>query len=311
MISKFILTKKNVQRVNNYFNSVWGSKNIPYGPGTRLVAWFCRTDFAREKYFKGKKKLFSEFLSSLPGDHDHEKLMPLVYYNNFLKGWRSASLSWMSQRKLKKYVIINGREYLDGPLNAGQGVILLNSHFGLAQAALTVFPMMGYDSFSTIVRQKGLESLKFEGINKKTLPKLLAFKDNSQSELFRQMYKAREVLSNGGIVHLLGDGYHGMSSNTINFLGKLRGFRPSYSDLSMATGAQVLPMFIDSQPSGKIIIDILPPLDPGEPSLSLEEKRDRMTRQYAGILSEKWISQPWNVNWRFIEKHLYQVDAED
>jgi lauroyl/myristoyl acyltransferase len=124
------------------------------------------------------------------------------------------------------------------------------------------------------------------------------------------MYLAREVLSNGGIVHLLGDGYHGMSSNTVNFLGKLRGFRPSYVDLSTSSGAIVLPTFIDCSLKGKVSIQICPALDKGEGSLSIEERRDHMTMQYARLLEEKWRTQPWNVNWRFIEKHLYQVDAE-
>jgi lauroyl/myristoyl acyltransferase len=309
-MQKYILNKKNVRRANNYFNSVKGSRNIPYGWGTKVISWFCKTEFAREKYFKGRKNLFSEFLSALPDEYDVEKLMPIVLYSNFLKGWRSSALSWMPKRKLKKYISFEGRHYLDDALKEGTGVIILNSHFGLAQAALTIFPMLGYDEFYTIVRAKGLESLKFEGVNEKYLPKLLAFKSDSQSELFKQMYLAREVLSNGGIVHLLGDGYHGMSSNTVNFLGKLRGFRPSYVDLSTSSGAIVLPTFIDCSLKGKVSIQICPALDKGEGSLSIEERRDHMTMQYARLLEEKWRTQPWNVNWRFIEKHLYQVDAE-
>lgn len=310
-MTKYFLNKKNAQRVNNYFNSVKGSKNIPYGFGSRIISWFCKTDFAQEKYFKGKKNLFTEFLNELPGEYDIDRLMPIVLHSNFLKGWRSASLSWMPKRKLKKYISFTGKHYLDDALREGKGVIILNSHFGLAQAALNVFPMLGYKEFYTIIRAKGLESLKFEGINESAKPKLLAFKDNSQSELFKQMYRAKEVLTSGGIVHLLGDGYHGMSSNTINFLGKLRGFRPSYVDLSSASGAVVLPTFIDCSLKGKISVEILPPLDPGHPDMKTEERRDFMTRQYAKLLEEKWLSQPYNVNWRFMEKYLYQVDAED
>jgi lauroyl/myristoyl acyltransferase len=256
-------------------------------------------------------KLFREFLSVLPGDYNEEELIKLVIHSNFLKGWRSSSFSWLSNKKVHKYLSVNGRDYLDNIQKEGKGVIILNSHFGLAQAALTIFPMLGYDNFYTIVREKGLDSLKFEGLNEKSKPKLLAFKDNSQSELFKQMYNAREVLNEGGIVHLLGDGYHGMSSNTINFLGKLRGFRPSYAELSIATGAIVLPVFIDNTITGKIKVDILPPLNPGNNSMDPEEKRNHITKQYAKLLEEKWISQPWNVNWRFMEKHLYQVNADD
>ncbi len=309
-MSNFILNKKNVQKVNNYFNSVKGSKTIPYGIGAWVISWFCKTKFAREEYFKAKTKLFEEFLSNLPGDYNKDELIPMVLNTNFLKGWRSASLSWIKPSKLHKYVDFPGREYLDNTLKEGKGVIILNSHFGMAQAALTVFPMFGYDNFYTIVRAKGLESLKFEGINEKTSPKMLAFKDNSQSELFKQMYKAREVLNEGHIVHLLGDGYHGMSSNTISFLGKLRGFRPSYAELSISTGAVILPTFIDCSMSGKISVEICPPLDPGDESMSSDEKRMHMTVQYAKLLEKRWLKQPWNVNWRFIEKHLYQVDAD-
>lgn len=310
-MTKYFLNKKNARRVSNYFNSVKGSKNIPYGLGSKLISWFCKTDFAQEKYFKGKRNLFSEFLQSLPAEYNEEKLVPLSIHSNFLKGWRAASLSWLPKSKLKKYISFIGRHHLDDSLREGKGVIILNSHYGLAQAALNIFPMMGYKEFYTIIRSKGLESLKFDGVNDQVKPKTLAFKDNSQSELFRQMYKAKEVLNEGNIVHLLGDGYHGMSGTTINFLGKLRGFRPSYVDLSSASGAIVLPTFIECAINGKITIEILPPLDPGDPDMNAEKKRDYMTRQYAKIVENKWIAHPYNVNWRFMEKYLYQVDAED
>ena len=308
---KGLLNKKNVQKATNYFNSVNGSRRIPYRTGVRIISWFCRTGFAREKYFRNRRKLFHEFLSSLQGTGDEESLFLQAIYSNFLKGWKSASLSWLSAKKLPRYVHISGHEYLDESLAKGNGVIMLNSHFGLAQAALTIFPMLGYENFHTIVRVKGLESLKFEGIRERNKPKLLIFKDNSQGELFRQMYRAREVLKEGGIVHLLGDGYHGMSSQTLDFLGKLRGFRPSYAELSMATGAAVLPFFIDCSMNGRITIDIHPPLYHGDPSDSPEKKRALMTREYAGLLAGKWSGQPWNVYWKFMEKHLYQVNAAD
>ncbi len=307
----FILNKKNVHKVNNYFNSPKGSRQIPYGLGSRLIAWFCKTSFAREKYFKNKVPLFREFLNSLPGEYDADKLLPHVLYTNFLKGWRSSSLSWMNERKLKRHVQFNGLERIEKARQEKKGIIILNSHFGQAQAGLTVFPILGYKEFYTIIRAKGLESLKIEGLNEKAKPKLLAFKDNSQSELFKQMYRAREVLNEGGIVHLLGDGYHGMSSNTIPFLGKLRGFRSSYAELSLASGAEILPMFIDCPMKGKLVVDILPPLDRGNEGMKPEERREHITLQYAKLLEERWLAQPWNVNWRFIEKHLYQVDAPE
>lgn len=306
-----LLNKRNVQKANNYFNSRKGSKNIPYGLGSKIISWFCKTRFAREEYFKGKQELFGEFLDALPGEHDKAKLIPIGIYSNFLKGWRGSSLSWMSERKLRKYVTINGLEHLEIAQKEGKGVIILNSHFGLAQVSLTLFPILGYKEFYTIVRAKGLESLKFEGINEKVSPKLLAFKDNSQSELFKQMYRAREVLNNGGIVHLLGDGYHGMSSITLPFLGKLRGFRPSYVDLSLSTGAVILPVFNDCAMKGKITVDILPPLDKGDENMKPEDARLYITEQYVKLLEERWLAQPWNINWRFIEKHLYQVDANE
>lgn len=307
----YIINKKNVQKVNNYFNSVKGSRNIPYGFGSKVITWFCKTRFAREEYFTKRLNIFRQFLKSLPGEYNEEELLPRNIYSNFLKGWRSSSISWMSEKKLPRYVTINGLEHLEKALKEGKGVIMLNSHFGLAQAALYIFPILGYQEFYTVVRAKGLESLKFEGSNKKNSPKILAFKNNSQGELFKQMYRAKEVLNKGGIVHLLGDGYHGMSAVNISFLGKLRGFRPSYAELSIASGAIVLPTFVDCAMKGKITVDILQALDAGNKDMKADDVREHMTKQYAKLLEDRWIEQPWNVHWKFIEKHLYQVDAED
>lgn len=309
-MSNLILNRKNVQKAKNYFNSPKGSRKIPYGLGSLLITWFCKTSFARKEYFRGKENLFTQFLESLPEEYDAKKLISKGIYCNFLKGWRSASLSWQSKRVFNKYVSVNGQENLDKALEKGKGVIILNSHFGLAQLGLIIFQVLGYEDFHTIIREKGMESTKFEGLNEKLFPKVLAFKDNTQAELFKQIYKAKEILNRGGMVHLLGDGYHGMSSITIPFLGKLRGFRPSYAELSIASGASVIPIFIDNSINGKITVDILPPLSQGIESMSSDEKKNLMVKEYASLLEEQWLEKPWNVNWRFIEKHLYQVDVE-
>lgn len=304
-----ILNKKNVNAFAKYLNSGRGGKKIPYPVGTKLLAWFCKTRFAREVYFKSEVNLLKEFLSNIDDPPSLEEVTPKFLCTNFSKTWRTMSISYMKQQKLDRNVSFKGLEEFKTLHDEGRGIILVNSHLGLAESALTLFPQLGYTDFHTIVREKGTTSQKFIGMNPKVKPNLIIFKDHSNAELFKQLFKAKEVLTAGGIFHILGDGYHGKSSYSLDFLGRVRGFRASYAELGLSTGAYIIPLFITADMKGHVTFDLKSPLNKGNDSMSHPERITHIVQQYVDHLQRIWKNEPQYIYLGFMEKYLRQIQS--
>jgi KDO2-lipid IV(A) lauroyltransferase len=305
-----ILTTNRINKAAAFFESEKGSRWIPYSTGNALIRWFCHTDFARREYFNKRELILREFARQTGLSHI-EDVFPDAFVVNFQKGWRAAKLSYLSDKDFFRRVEVIGKQHLDNALSNGKGVVLVNSHFGFAEIALTLFSRLNYPLFATVVREKGANSIKVKGIKKSFEPVLLQFKDQSNEELIRMLFKARQTLQAGGIVHLLGDGYHGKSSISMSFLGKVRGFRPSFAELALSTGAAVVPMIARINTRGNVSVDLYPPLDQGDETMSHEEKIMHLLTQYLTLLSGCWKKEPQLINWGFVEKFIRQVSDAD
>ncbi len=302
-----LLKPSNIQKVVKFMNTPRAGKYIPYGWGSRKILKFLESDYAQKKHFRGRMNLFKEFLTNLDNPPPAESFLPDLLVSSFLKPWRAAAISHINAKQFKKYVRVHGLEKLDESYKKGKGVIILSSHWGLAEAAMPVFPMLGYTDFHTVVRKKGTESIKISGLKKNMQPKLIIFNDHSNAELFKSLYKAREVLQNGGIFHILGDGYHGKSSVNMNFLGRIRGFRGSFAELALSTEARVHTIFVSIENDGSLDIYIYDPIDMGDENTDRQERIEYMVKQYACHLEDRWKREPQHINWGFMEKYLRQV----
>jgi lauroyl/myristoyl acyltransferase len=251
----------------------------------------------------------NEYLSNVDRDYAVEDLISGFLINTVAKTWRTMAISYLSRNKLIHQSSFKGLDTFKDAIELGKGVVLVNSHYGQAESAITIFPQLGYNDFHTIVREKGTTSKKFMGLNPRYTPNLIIFKDHSNAELVKQLFKAKEILNGGGIFHILGDGYHGKSVITHDFLGRIRGFRASYAELGLSTGAPIVPVFITVDAAGQITVDIKEPLDKGNDSMPHNERIQLITRQYVDHLQEKWINGPQYIYWGFIEKYLRQLHA--
>lgn len=305
-----ILTTKRINKAAAFFESEKGSRWIPYSTGNALIRWLCHTDFARREYFNKRELILREFARQTGLSHIDD-VFPDAFVVNYQKGWRAAKLSYLSDKDFFRRVAVIGKHNLDNALSDGKGVVLVNSHFGFAEIALTLFSRLNYPLFATVVREKGANSIKVKGIKKSFEPVLLQFKDQSNEELIRMLFKARQTLQAGGIVHLLGDGYHGKSSVSMSFLGKVRGFRPSFAELALSTGAAVVPMIARINTRGNVSVDLYPPLDQGADNMTHEEKIGHLLNQYLSLLTECWKKEPQLINWGFVEKFIRQVSDTD
>lgn len=305
-----LLKKKRIRRITEFFNSDRGVKIIPYGLGSWYISWLCNTDFALNRFFQKKSPIIEEFLESFPGRWDERKTKSDFFALNYLHGWRASSISHMRQLSFRRRVKVSGMEAFKKSYDEGKGIILLGSHYGLPAISFSLFPRKGFKNFYTILGEKGVDSVKFKGMREAWKPKVLVFKRGGESESFTQLFETKDLLEKGNIVHILGDGAHGRASHTIDFLGKMQGYRATFAELSVLTGAAVFPIFITPK-KGKIIAEILPSLDAGSDKLEREDRVSSMVNQYSDILAQKWMENPQFINGGFMQMYNRQIIAQD
>jgi lauroyl/myristoyl acyltransferase len=302
--------KEIVDRIKNYFTSPAGGRRIPYRLGSYIIWWFSGTRYARQTYFKRKVHLIETFLQETGIRESSPALIREMISAFSMKKWRIMAISNLGERRFRKYVFFDNLEAFERSYGNGKGVIILSSHFGLTEVSISAFPRIGYHDFYTVVGAQGADSEKFTGINKNIESKTLVFDNFSDAELFRLMMSAKHTLNEGGIVHLLGDGYHGKSSISFTFINKVRGFRPSYAELALSTGADVIPIFITPGKHHRIQIELCNPLDKGTESMKREERSAHIVEQYVHLLERKWRESPQFINWGHMEKYLHHVPKQ-
>ncbi len=302
-----LITPKNSKRIVKFLNTPAAGKYIPYGWGSNQILQFLDSDYVRNKQFKSRVLLLKEFLSNIDKQHSMNDMLPDLFVSSFVKAWRAMAISHFNKKAVNQYLNISGLDKFERSYKKNKGVIVLNSHWGLAETAIPFFPLIGYNDFYTVVREKGTDSMKFVGLKKDAQPKLIIFKDHSNAELFKSLYKARDVLKNGHIFHILGDGYHGKSSVDMNFLGRIRGFRGSFAELGLSTEAAIHPIFMSVQNNGTIDIEILDAIDKGEEVMDRQDRIIHMVKQYKSLLEDRWANYPQHINLGFMEKYLRQV----
>ncbi len=303
--------KNNItERFLRFLNTPAGGKWVPYAYGNRKLYNFCQTPYAHQNHFKRKGRLFNTFLQELDIKGDYEKLTREKFFVGFQKNWRTMAVSYLKPDKVDKYFEFVGLENFQKYYDEKKGIVLVNSHFGLAESALALFPMIGFNEFYTIVADGGAESIKFQGLNKKLGSKQLIFSNQSGSSLLKTMFKAKQVLNDGGITHVLGDGNQGNSNLTLPFLKKIRGYRASFAELGLSTDARIIPILISLNQSGKFKVHFHEPLDKGDESLAREERIRIIVSQYARILEKSWLQEPQQINWGHVKTYLQYVSAE-
>ncbi len=306
-----ILKRKRVRKVVDYFNSDKGVKHIPYGIGVRLIHWFCSTDFSLNEFFKNKTPIVKEFLAHFPGQYDEKETIINFLRLNFLHGWKASSFTNLPDSKYFKRLKLKGYDIFLDHYNKKKGVVLLNSHYGLPVILISMFPALKYDDFYSIIGERFKDSTKYKGLKGNRKPKLISFGRGAHSELFKQLYESKEILEAGGILHILGDGMHGMSNVNIEFLGKIRGFRSSFAELGILAGSPIIPVFAVPGKKGTMHVEFLEPLNQGNDTMDHQVRVQQIIEQYSKILEEKWKENPSFISGGFMEMYNKQITIKE
>ncbi len=217
--------------------------------------------------FKRKSRIFKAFLEELEITENQDQLLLEKNTIGFHKNWRGAAFSHLKNSKIDNFIDLKNYDNFLKYYKEGKGIILVGSHFGMAEISLSFFPLKGYDNFYTIVGDGGAETMKFQALNKSINSRQLIFSNESNTLMIKALFEARNILNEGGIIHVLGDGHQGNSNLTLPFLNKMRGYRASFAELGLSTTAHIIPILISMDMGGRFKIRFVEPLDKGDEGL--------------------------------------------
>jgi KDO2-lipid IV(A) lauroyltransferase len=165
----------------------------------------------------------------------------------------------MDEHYIKRFVEVEGLDYLDQALKEKRGVLLMAGHIGIPHLAFNALRAMGY------------ETILLSGVTPKT-PKhpKTRYYDTPDKTIFThdlslsEIYKKRilETLRSGKIIYYDGDAGEGRKKERIVFLGREMDFPTGMLYLAHQAKATIIP-FIHLYRRGRIILIFNAPLDEG------------------------------------------------
>ena len=224
-----------------------------------------------------------------------------IYSNTHypMSPWREKILSNYDLKEIQKWVHVSGMEILQQYVDQGRGIILVSSHMSTGRSLNMLLDRMGFRINALEVRDR----MGKYGVQTSRNMRVLELGEKVDFPL-RELYLIKKALKKGEIANLSGDGFRGSSGIEVNFLGRKREFKTSFAELALKTDSFVLPVFGSANPSGKIYLQIRPPLAMGDKHMPHAERVAGMVRNYATLLEAVWRKKPGDIAWEQIRYYL-------
>jgi KDO2-lipid IV(A) lauroyltransferase len=148
---------------------------------------------------------------------------------------RSWSVETLEQ--LQKFVVVEGKEYADGALAKGKGIIYFTGHIGAFELMISA---MGLHGMPFLVIGTELKDERLNDI-------IVRFRNKHGSEPIprgRETFKLIKKLKSGGAVGMLIDQDTKVKSRFVNFFGRPASTPVGAAVMAMKTGAAVVPALI-------------------------------------------------------------------
>ena len=124
-----------------------------------------------------------------------------------------------------------------------------------------------------------------------------------------QLYTGKQMLTQGGVVCIAGDGYQGQTMMAVPFYGRLRRFGFGFAELALSTGATVIPAWTFMEISGKVQVRFEEPLEAhGE---THQDQAESLVFQYVAHLKDIWAQHLGDIAWNHVEKFLALPEVKD
>ena len=276
---------------------------VPYDAAVAGLIWLCKRSLVQHMWpVRRRVRMAREMLATIDTVADEHDVIAHNLACNFFQPWLLGTIPRMSDKRLEERLDIVGMHHFDVAVEQGHGVILAVSHFGLPHLDLLALHRAGREGIVTLGAFP--YELRLLGLEKS--PHVPLRVEPVQNFLFRTrfLYRARTVLQKGGVVRIAADGLHGTSGQRLRFHRRYRHFRGGFAELAFSTGAKVVPVFSEFKPDGRLHVEFMPCLDSPLPMDSRQVCVNRLVKQYARILEQRWALDPSNVVWEIAQAHL-------
>jgi KDO2-lipid IV(A) lauroyltransferase len=260
---------------------------VPYGLGATVIALATRNPLV-QALFRGHRRRLSGFLRENGLTIDKREVFARYLTTNWLSSWRLSALARCSDDAFDRSVSVTGYEAFAKLREQGRPVLLCNSHYGSGKMILLALMRQGH-TIHSLDRQ---DVFSFSNIRARGELISINLGDRQCNFMLKQVFRARKVLQEGGILHIAGDGVRGLSGRAIPFLRRQRRFPASVAELALATNAAVAATFGTVDTDGRIRLELLPPLEMPDPKFTHEERVMRIIEQYRSLLQEHWLACP-------------------
>ncbi|TCK18175.1 KDO2-lipid IV(A) lauroyltransferase [Thiogranum longum] len=272
---------------------------VPYGAGSRTLAWFWKLRPIQKLFFQQQLKALEQILPLSEKPVDPRSTGARYLACSYGIYWRLFALSRCSDPEFHRWVRFSGMEQLQPLCEAGKGLIIISSHIGLSRSIPLLLLRQGYDLHS-VEAANVLEKIGAKGADRLKVIEV----GGGASFLLRQTYQARRVLMGGGILHMVPDGLKGSSGIEVPFHGRIRNLATGFAELAVSTGAAVVPVIANMDVNGRIHVAFSAPLDTGSEALERQERIEGLISQYASYLEARWSDDPGSVRMHHVEHYL-------
>ncbi len=291
--------RQRTRDLNDRWQTAVGDR-IPYSLGMRVLARLYDMPLLYRGLFRKSLEDIEQARAGVVRTTEQEREDRRHLFSTAFHVWwvrRAGRSRW---DEIRPWFPMTGVEHLEKALAVGRGVVLVNAHFGGGRLVPLVLVRSGFEVLTIEYRHILSEVGADVDLDRLTVIEL------------RKTFKARAAiqavrrLREGKIVHLAGDGFDTTAVDAVRleFFGRKRLFANGFAEMAMETGAAVLPLFAPFDDRGRVHVEILEPLDPGNQALDRNQRIDGMVRQYARLLEQRWQSDFGNVNRFFLKQFL-------
>lgn len=247
---------------------------------------------------KYRKEVLRNLKLAFP-DYSEKKIKTIAYitFQNFGKSFvEFLHFSKANKENIKKYVTVEGMNYLKDALEKEKGVIIFSGHLGNWEVIPLTFALLGYP-MSVLVKEQSNKYID------NMLNKIRRGEGTEVIDLEQAPKKIIKLLQEGKIVGIVGDQSKSQGVK-VNFFNKPIMIPQGAASFAMRYQATLLPTFDIREEDNKHRIIIEPPLDfSDQEKVSLEEVMNKLMEKiekYVRDYPEQWIW--WYRQWKEKDK---------
>lgn len=264
-----------------FHGPTYGNLTLPYEAGMRLQRLWLSSPAVRRQ-FTAQEQLVHRW-SELTGVPDANAAFHTSLLTNTWTAWRLRALT--KSLGASQWVTVQGDATLWQAQPQPQGRIYLVMHSplahlfyrGLIAGGVKALPLYGHTG-------------EFE----------LREYDRSA-----QVYQAYQALLRGEAIVIAGDGGKGHQHIVVPFFGGERPFLQGGAELAVQTGAALIPVFCTLATSGRVDIEVCPPLARGDGAA--QAQIERLTRAYADLVVARWPHVYASLTWENLARWLVRT----